>query len=112
MNRKEKVLIEESIQILEMNLTKIDRVSEWSEYCVYVDGKIFSRLFRNHFGFRPKLMMNKLKIEKAVELLADGEMSNYEVAHEIGKKDEKALYSFFKQQTGKAPEFYRSKKSE
>ncbi len=88
MKMKTEIPIEQSIQILEKNLIKIDRVSEWSEYCGYKNGKKFSRLFRNHFGIRPKIMMSEKKIEKAVELLAQGRISNYEIALEIGKKDE------------------------
>lgn len=107
MKRKAEVPIDHCVQILEGNIKSIDRVGEWSEFCGYKDVKKFSRLFRNHHGIRPKKMMNHLKLNRAFDLLKLGTMSNYEVALEIGKPDEKALYSFFKQQRGKSPEFYR-----
>jgi len=102
--------LESACKILEENLSQIDRVSEWCEFCGFKNAKKFSRQFRNRYCIRPKKKMNPIKIKKAIELLAEGMASNYEIALEVGKKDEKALNTFFKQQTGNPPEFYRRKK--
>jgi transcriptional regulator GlxA family with amidase domain len=108
--KNEEISIQKSVEILKEDLKEIDRVSEWAEACCYNNPKKFSRLFRNHFGERPSVVMKKMKVDKAIELLSNGEdLSNYEIALKIGKRDEQALYHFIKQQTGKAPEFYKSK---
>jgi AraC-like DNA-binding protein len=112
MKRKAEVPIDHCVQILKGNIKSIDRVGEWSEICGYNDVKKFSRLFRNHFGIRPKKLMNRIKLEIAINLLSEGKSSNYEIARDIGKKDEKVLYTFFKQQTGKPPEIYKRIKEE
>ncbi len=113
MKRVNKLPIEESIRVLEENLKEIDRVSEWAETCGYTNPKTFSRRFRNYFGERPSVFMKRMKVEVAIELLSNAEaeeISNYVIALEIGKRDEQALYHFMKQQTGKPPEFFKSKK--
>lgn len=103
--------IEESVGILQESIQEIDRVSEWAEACGYKNTKTFSRLIRNHFGDRLSVVMKKKKVDKAIKFLSNGEeLSNYEIALEIGKRDEQALYHFIKQQTGEAPEFYKSRK--
>lgn len=109
MKRNAKVPIDQCTQILKGNIRSVDRVGEWCEICGYKDVKKFSRLIRNHYRMRPKKMMNKLKIEMAIKLLSETEMGCYEIAREIGKPDEKALYSFIKQQKNESPEFYRRK---
>lgn len=110
MKRKNEVPIDQYTQILKGNIKSIDRVGEWCESCGYKDMKKFSRVIRNNFGIRPKKLMNRIKLEIAIKLLSEGELSNYEIALEIGKRDEKALYTFFKQQMGNPPNFYRRKK--
>ncbi|MCG2588241.1 helix-turn-helix domain-containing protein [Rhodohalobacter sulfatireducens] len=111
MKSDKEVPIEKSIRILQENITKIDRVYEWAEACGFNNPKKFSRLFRNHFGERPSVVMKKMKVDKAIELLSNGEdLSNYEIALKIGKRDEKALNHFIRQQTGNPPENYKSKK--
>lgn len=110
--RKNKIEnLDKSLEVLEKQIKSIDRVSEWAEACGYTNPKTFSRHFRNHFGERPGIVMKRAKLEKAIELLTNGEeLSNYEIARNIGKKDEQALYHFVKGQTDKPPEFYKRNK--
>lgn len=103
---------EEAIRVLKENLEEIDRVSEWAEACSYENTKKFSRQFRNLTGRRPREVMIEIKVKRAINLLSNGAgLSNYEIALQIGKRDEQALFHFIKGQTGKAPEFFKRKKS-
>jgi transcriptional regulator GlxA family with amidase domain len=109
MKRLPELPLEEAIKVLEREVREIDRVSEWAKACNYSSSKLFSRKFRNHFGIRPITIIKKLKVKIAINLLKNTQLSNYEIALEIGKRDEQALYHFIKQQTGNSPEFYKKK---
>lgn len=110
MNPKQKIPVRQAIEILEQNLNEIDRVGEWAEAMGYSSPKKFSRLFRNHSRRRPKKVMIETKTQKAIRLLSDkNKLSNYEIAREIGKRDEQALFHFLKRETGKPPKFFREK---
>ncbi len=103
--------LKKAMVVLDSQLHLIDRVSEWAEASGFSNTKTFSRLFRNHFGERPAVVMKRKKLEKAIELLSNGnELSNYEIARAIGKVDEQALYHFVNGKTGNPPEFYKGKK--
>jgi transcriptional regulator GlxA family with amidase domain len=109
MMRQPELPIDSAYESLESNLKTIDRVSEWAELCNYTSSKKFSRLFRNRYGVRPIVVIKKLKLRIATALLMENDLSNFEIAREIGKRDEQALYHFFVQQTGNSPSFYRKK---
>jgi len=100
----------EAIIILKKNLQKIDRVNEWAEVMGYNSMKKFSRVFRNFYGERPSKILLKTKVSEARQLLKNTEKSHYEIAQQIGKRDEQALYHFMKKQTGKPPSFFRNNK--
>ena len=51
--------------------------------------------------------MIEVKINTAISFLEKGILSNYEIALEIGKKDEKALNSFFNRNINKPPEHFK-----
>ena len=103
--------LEMAIKTLYENIERIDRVSEWAVACGFNDAKKFSRCFRNHFGFRPSVVMKNIKVRIAIKHLSQNQLSNYEIALKIGKSNEKSLYHFIKRQTGNAPKFYKRKKS-
>ncbi|TVR17219.1 MAG: AraC family transcriptional regulator [Balneolaceae bacterium] len=109
MKRQPELPIDSAYETLESNLKTIDRVSEWAEFCNYTSSKKFSRLFRNRYGVRPIVIIKKLKLRIATALLMENDLSSFEIAREIGKRDEQALYHFFVQQTGNSPSFYRKK---
>jgi transcriptional regulator GlxA family with amidase domain len=103
--------IEGAIDFLKPRLREIDRVNEWARAMGYKNSKRFSRLFRNHFKKQPKKILDEIKVQKAIELLTNGnEMSCYEVAWEIGKRDEQALYKFMIRKTGYHPSYFLDSK--
>ena len=109
MKRLPEMPLEQVFNVLEREVQEIDRVSEWAEACNYSSSKNFSRKFRNRYGVRPITIIKKYKVGIAIKLLREAKLSNYEIALEIGKRDEQALYHFIKQQTGNSPEFYKKK---
>lgn len=103
--------ITEALEVLSTHLKDIERVSQWAEFMGYNDTVRFSRLFRNYFRKTPKSVMDNIKLDKAIELLTSPEdLSCYEVAWEIGKRDEHALFHFVKRMTGRAPTDFSSRK--
>ncbi|WP_069130075.1 helix-turn-helix domain-containing protein [Rhodohalobacter halophilus] len=105
---KERYQIKKSIELLKDNLHTIDRVNEWGRMMGYDSPKLFSRDFRNYYGKRPRVYLLRIKVRKALKLLANSDKSHYEIAKLIGKRDEQALYHFIKKQTGNAPSYYRA----
>lgn len=105
--------IELANEILKENLTKILSVEEWAKACGYRNADSFSRRYRNQFGIRPKHAMVKHRLKKAKQMLIEEpEISCYEVAQAIGKRDEKELHRYFITHTQNPPSFYREKRSE
>jgi len=91
-------------------LAEINTVSEWAAVLGFKNEKTFSRRYRNENGKRPKSILIKMKLDHAIHLLNNNpEMSCYEIAREIGKKDEKALNFFFRTHLGKSPKDCQSK---
>lgn len=96
--------IESAPQIARENMIEIFTVREWAKEMQYSSSKYFSRKFRNFFGVRPKSMLIKLRVTKFHSLIKDdSEISCYEIAQEIGLRDEVALNRFIKRHTGKPP---------
>lgn len=73
----------------------------------YISTSYLTRLFKqNHeMGFLEYL--NKLKMEKAKELLKTSEMKNYEIAEAIGFRDPHYFSSSFKKYQGQTPREYK-----
>ncbi len=91
-------------RVLREKLSEIHTVSEWADLLGFKSDKTFSRKYRNKKGKRPKHVLIKTKLDRALYLLKNNSgMSCYEVAQEIGKKDEKALNFFFKTHLGMSP---------
>lgn len=110
MEESSTVVIRKATDVLVKNLPEIRSVEEWAEAVGYRNAANFSREFRNHFGKRPKVVMVDVRLQKAINLLRENpEISCYEVARAIGKKDEKALHRYFITHTHKPPSVYRQK---
>lgn len=101
--------IDQSLDIARENLDQIFTVTEWAKEMNYRCPKYFSRKFRNNFGTRPKTKLIQLRIEKFFELInTNKEISCYEIALELGLKDEVAVNKFIKRHTGKPPSKWKN----
>lgn len=96
--------------VLENNLKDICSVREWAQVLGFNDPVRFNRAYRNIFGEKPKSAMVRMRLGEAVRLLREcPDMSCYEVARAIGKKDEKALNYYFYTNIGQPPSSFRKK---
>ena len=101
--------IQEAVKIAKRKVDKIYTVGEWAEEMQYSSSKHFSRTFRSHFGERPKSRLIQLRVERFYSLIKENpEISCYEIALEIGLKDEIALNKFIKRHTGKPPNEWKN----
>lgn len=96
--------IDDALNVLEENITDISTVTEWSQLLGFNSDRYFSRVFRNHFGERPKEVITKVKIEKIKECIAKSpDDIFYCIAKELGFIDDQALYKFTKRHLGMSP---------
>src|SRR5690554_364273 len=95
--------IEHAVLVLEENLATISSVSEWAEHLSYSSEKYFSRVFRDHYGKRPSLVLQQVKLKGIREYMANNpDDIFYSVARELGFANDQALYKFVKRHTGKS----------
>ena len=74
---------------------------------VHVTPNYFSRVFREETGENFIEWLNKYRIEKAKEYMADIGMKTYEIAEKVGFKDYKSFSYNFKKYTGCSTTDYR-----
>jgi transcriptional regulator GlxA family with amidase domain len=99
-----KIPMDRAIDIARDNLEELGTVTEWADIMGYTSAKYFSRVFRNHYKVRPKQALINLKVARFKWLIKeDPNISCFELALEIGLRDEKALNKFIVRHTGKAP---------
>ncbi|MGG6314201.1 response regulator transcription factor [Paenibacillus macerans] len=67
----------------------------------------FSTLFKNRTGKSFSDYLNEVRMKRAKELLAGGEMKIYEIAAACGYKDTKYFSRVFKKHAGMSPESFR-----
>lgn len=67
-----------------------------------------SRLFKKEMGMNFSAYLTKIRIEKAIELLRQGDYKIYEVSQMVGYQTVQYFSKVFKKETGKSPkDFYR-----
>jgi methylphosphotriester-DNA--protein-cysteine methyltransferase len=101
--RGKTIPIESAMTILRKNTCEIVTVQHWTQAVGYECAKRFSDAFRNEFGKRPQPVLIAHRTHRAIELLWDGELSNYEIARKLKLRNEKGLYQFVKQHTDHLP---------
>lgn len=65
------------------------------------------RLFKEHYGLTPIEYITKLRVDKAVELLGQADISIIETAYLAGFKSLSNFYKCFKERIGYSPNQYR-----
>jgi len=74
---------------------------------VHLHPQYFSKLFKQQTGESFTDFVTRLRIEKAKELIASGELSLKEVCYEVGYKDPNYFSRVFKKVTGSTPSEYK-----
>ena len=72
-----------------------------------VSPNYLSRLFKEETGINFVDWLNKLRIEKAVQLMENSTMKIYEIAEKVGFSNYKYFSSIFKKITGHTPKQYQ-----
>ena len=74
----------------------------------FISASSLQRAFEEHFGISPKQYLNKLRMNRALELLMEQERSVKEIAFACGFLDEKYFSRAFKKKYGYPPShFYK-----
>ncbi|MBE7062491.1 MAG: AraC family transcriptional regulator [Ruminococcaceae bacterium] len=74
---------------------------------VYLHPNYFMRKFKKAFGVSPIKYYNDLRLEKAIQLLADTDLPSTDVAAAIGIDDPNYFSYFFKTATGLSPRKFK-----
>jgi AraC family transcriptional regulator, regulatory protein of adaptative response / methylphosphotriester-DNA alkyltransferase methyltransferase len=70
------------------------------------------KLFKQHMDFTPIQYVSKIRVDKAKELLKQGDISILEIAYATGYKSLSNFYKCFKDQTGYTPSEYKKSPGE
>lgn len=82
-------------------LTSTDLEKQFDMNFVYLN-----RLFKKQNGMPVFTYLNKIRIDKAVELLISGHTKSFEIARAVGYSDEYYFSKVFKKQLGISPQNY------
>lgn len=75
----------------------------------YMQPTYFIRRFRRCFGLPPMAYLNRMRIYKAMRLLAGSELTIEQIAHEVGIQDASYFARVFRKQTNATPSEYRTR---
>ncbi len=99
--------INELVAQIRENPEKWWSIADMAEYCNMSDDQ-FRRVFESLFGVLPKLYIDKLRLNKAAELLAETSMSVAEISEMMGYQDPFHFSRRFKSVIGFSPRQYRA----
>ncbi len=74
----------------------------------FLSASSLQRAFEKHFGVSPNQYLNRLRMNKAMELLSEKELSVKEIAYACGFSDEKYFSRAFKKRYGYPPSKLRN----
>ena len=94
---------------IDKNLGKELTLSALAQKCFY-NPSYFSRVFKEHFGTPLTEYVNKRRIDRAKQLLLDGELSVEEIAYRVGYPSKTSFYRAFSRETGTTPAEYKKQK--
>lgn len=107
-NSEHSVKVEKIITYMNKNIDKKLGLLDFSEY-VQLSQFHMSRIFKNATGYSVIRFFNKLKMDKAKELLIEGENKIKEISTFLGFTDEFYFSRIFKKIEGISPSEYSSK---
>lgn len=103
---KADVVINKLTDTIKEQINRWWTVSEMADFCNLSDDQ-FRRVFLKRTGMLPKIYIDRLKIQKAVELLMSNRFKITEIATRLGYVDQYHFSRRFKKITGLSPREYR-----
>lgn len=73
----------------------------------YMHPSYLSRVFKRNMGMTFKAYLTSCRIERANELLHNGDLKVYDIAVQVGYRDVRHFYEVYKRGTGMTPSEYR-----
>lgn len=98
--------VNELVAQIRENPEKWWSITGMAEYCNMSDDQ-FRRVFMNRYGVLPKLYIDKLRLNKAAELLVETNLNIAEIAEMMGYQDPFHFSRRFKAVIGFSPQQYR-----
>lgn len=99
-------LINKAMAFIKENYNKPLGLQQVADH-VHVNSSYLSRLFSKETGSTFIDVINKLRIEKAKELLLNTNLKTFEVANEVGIQDSTYFIRLFKKYTNQRPQDYK-----
>ena len=99
---------EDLVDYINNNLDSGLTLESLAKKCYY-NPSYFSRLFKNHFGVSLVEYISNKRVEKALELLSETNMSIKAISSACGFSNRSVFYRAFSKITGKTPTEYRKK---
>ena len=100
------LVMDKLIKTIKEQINRWWTVSEMAEFCNLGDDR-FRRLFLKRTGMLPKIYLDRLKVQKAGELLMSNRVKITEIAEHLGYVDQYHFSRRFKKITGLSPRRYR-----
>jgi len=98
--------VNDCLQYIQQNYSSGISIKDLSERLGFTPNYL-SNLFRKEMGIYLLDYINKLRVEKAKELLNNTNMKSYEIAEKVGFKDDSYFSRVFKKFTGLRPNEFR-----
>lgn len=103
---KSEKTIEKAKNYIKEHLSEYITLNDLSDY-LFLNPIYFQRMFKSHVGISPFDYIQKLRIEKAKQLLCFTDMTVSEIASSCGFCNSSYFIKIFKQNCGVTPAFYR-----
>lgn len=98
--------IRRAVRYIRDNLSEDLSLTEVSGYAG-ISASYFSTLFTQTMGLGFVEYLNRARIEAACAYMHDPKMKVYEIAYQVGFRDEKYFSKVFRKETGMTPSQYR-----
>jgi two-component system, response regulator YesN len=99
--------VRQVLELVESNFQQYDISLQWVSNQIHMNSSYVSRLIKNECGETFTQLLNRIRLEKAKQLLQDPNVKIYEVSEKTGFTDSQYFASKFKKHTGMTPSEYR-----
>lgn len=101
------VLFAAALDYISQNYNKDLKLTDVAK-AVYISTGYLSRIFKSETGYSFKEWVNRIRIEKAKELILNSDLKYYEIAELVGYKDYKYFSAYFSKLCGVSAKEYKA----